>query len=345
MPKDIQPLINEGASKEDISASIFQSVVNQTISGLACGKPIRGNVAFLGGPLQFLSELRVRFIETLKLEEHQVISPDNAELYVALGAALASKDLKGIPFRSLAGRLSVLNDITVHEVERLAPLFNDEKELEDFRIRHQNSAVSQRDIKGYAGKCFLGIDAGSTTTKAVLIDESGAILYSHYGSNNGSPLKSTVKILKKIYGLLSKDAKIVNSTVTGYGEGLIKVALAVDIGEIETIAHYKAADAILPGVEFILDIGGQDMKCLKIKNGVIDSIMLNEACSSGCGSFIETFAHSLNMSVEDFAKEALLAKSPVDLGSRCTVFMNSRVKQAQKEGASVGDISQVFPIR
>ena len=335
---DIQPLINEGASKEDISASIFQSVVNQTISGLACGKPIRGNVAFLGGPLQFLSELRVRFIETLKLEEHQVISPDNAELYVALGAALASKDLKGIPFRSLAGRLSVLNDITVHEVERLAPLFNDEKELEDFRIRHQNSAVSQRDIKGYAGKCFLGIDAGSTTTKAVLIDESGAILYSHYGSNNGSPLKSTVKILKKIYGLLSKDAKIVNSTVTGYGEGLIKVALAVDIGEIETIAHYKAADAILPGVEFILDIGGQDMKCLKIKNGVIDSIMLNEACSSGCGSFIETFAHSLNMSVEDFAKEALLAKSLWNLGSRCTVFMNSRVKQAQKR-ASVGDIS------
>jgi predicted CoA-substrate-specific enzyme activase len=336
---DIQPLINEGASREDIAASIFQSVVNQTISGLACGKPIRGNVAFLGGPLQFLSELRVRFVETLKLEKRQEISPDNAELYVALGSALASKDLKGIPFRTLAGRLSVLNDITVHEVERLAPLFNDEKELEDFRIRHQNSAVSKRDIKGYAGKCYLGIDAGSTTTKAVLIDESGAILYSHYGSNNGSPLKSTVKILREIYGLLSKDAKIVNSTVTGYGEGLIKAALEVDIGEIETIAHYKAADAILPGVEFILDIGGQDMKCLKVKNGVIDSIMLNEACSSGCGSFIETFAHSLNMSVEDFAKEALLAKSPVDLGSRCTVFMNSRVKQAQKEGASVGDIS------
>ncbi|HOQ36164.1 MAG TPA: acyl-CoA dehydratase activase-related protein [Acetivibrio sp.] len=336
---DIQPLINEGAAKEDIAASIFQSVVNQTISGLACGKPIRGNVAFLGGPLQFLSELRARFVETLKLEDHQVISPENAELYVALGAALASKDLKHISFKSLASKLSVLNEVTVHEVERLAPLFGDERELEDFRTRHKNNSVPRRDIKAYAGKCFLGIDAGSTTTKAVLIDESGAILYSHYGSNNGSPLKSAVKILREIYGLLPKDAKIVNSTVTGYGEGLIKAALAVDIGEIETIAHYKAADAILPGVEFILDIGGQDMKCLKVKNGVIDSIMLNEACSSGCGSFIETFAHSLNMSVEDFAKEALLAKSPVDLGSRCTVFMNSRVKQAQKEGASVGDIS------
>lgn len=336
---DIQPLINEGASREDIAASIFQSVVNQTISGLACGKPIRGNVAFLGGPLQFLSELRTRFVETLKLEKHQVISPSNAQLYVALGAALSSKSSKVISFKSVEEKLSVLDSVTVHEVERLEPLFRDGKELEDFRARHNNNAVPRRDIKSFEGGCFLGIDAGSTTTKAALIDESGAILYSYYGSNNGSPLKSTVKILQEIYKLLPATARIVNSAVTGYGEGLIKKALDIDIGEIETIAHYKASDAILPGVEFILDIGGQDMKCLRVKNGVIDSIMLNEACSSGCGSFIETFAHSLNMDVKDFAKEALLAQMPVDLGSRCTVFMNSRVKQAQKEGASVGDIS------
>ena len=336
---DIQPLINEGASREDIAASIFQSVVNQTISGLACGKPIRGNVAFLGGPLQFLSELRVRFVETLKLEKHQIISPSNAQLYVALGAALSSKNSKVIAFKSLEEKLSVLDSVTVHEVERLEPLFRDSKELEDFRARHQKSAIPKRDIKSFEGKCFLGIDAGSTTTKAVLVDEDGAILYSYYGSNNGSPLKSAVKILKEIYGQLPNTAKIANSAVTGYGEGLIKTALDIDIGEIETIAHYKAADAVLPGVEFILDIGGQDMKCLRVKSGVIDSIMLNAACSSGSGSFIETFAHSLNMDVKDFANEALLAKMPVDLGSRCTVFMNSRVKQAQKEGASVGDIS------
>lgn len=336
---DIQPLINEGAAKEDIAASIFQSVVNQTISGLACGKPIRGNVAFLGGPLQFLPELRKRFVETLKLEKHQVISPSNAQLYVALGAALASKKSKVIPFKSLKEKLSVLDNVTVHEVERLQPLFTDEKELEEFRARHQKNSVPRRDIKNFKGKCFFGIDAGSTTTKAVLIDENGAILYSYYGSNNGSPLKSAVKILKDIYSQLPDTAVIANSAVTGYGEGLIKTALNIDIGEIETIAHYKAAEAFLPGVEFILDIGGQDMKCLRVKNGVIDSIMLNEACSSGCGSFIETFAHSLNMDVKDFANEALLAQNPVDLGSRCTVFMNSKVKQAQKEGASVGDIS------
>ncbi|HOM02468.1 MAG TPA: acyl-CoA dehydratase activase-related protein [Acetivibrio sp.] len=336
---DIQPLINEGASREDIAASIFQSVVNQTISGLACGKPIRGNVAFLGGPLQFLPELRKRFVETLKLEKHQIISPSNAQLYVALGAALSSKKAKVIPFKSLESKLSVLDSVTVHEVERLQPLFEDSRELEEFRARHRKNAVARRDIKSFEGKCYLGIDAGSTTTKAVLIDENGAILYSYYGSNNGSPLKSAVKILKEIYSQLPDTAVIANSAVTGYGEGLIKTALDIDIGEIETIAHYKAADAFLPGVEFILDIGGQDMKCLKVKNGVIDSIMLNEACSSGCGSFIETFAHSLNMDVKDFANEALLAKNPVDLGSRCTVFMNSRVKQAQKEGASVGDIS------
>lgn len=336
---DIQPLINEGAAREDIAASVFQSVVNQTISGLACGKPIRGNIAFLGGPLQFLSELRERFIETLKIADHQIVFPDNAELYVAMGAALSSKALNPVSFKSLESKLYLLNEVTVHEVERLEPLFKNEKELEEFRKRHSVSKVSIRDLAGFKGECFLGIDAGSTTTKAALIDEKGAVLYSYYGSNNGSPLNSAVTILKDIYKKLPKDARIANSTVTGYGEGLIKAALDVDIGEIETIAHYKAAEKILPGVEFILDIGGQDMKCLRVKNGVIDSIMLNEACSSGCGSFIETFAYSLNMSVKDFAVEALLARQPVDLGSRCTVFMNSRVKQAQKEGASVGDIS------
>jgi len=336
---DIQPLINEGAAREDIAASVFQAVVNQTISGLACGKPIRGNIAFLGGPLQFLSELRERFVETLNIPSHQIVFPDNAKLYVAMGAALSSKELNAVSFKSLENKLYLLNEVTIQEVERLEPLFENEKELEEFRLRHSVSKVRTSDLESFEGDCFLGIDAGSTTTKAALIDEKGTILYSYYDSNNGSPLNSAISILNDIYKKLPQNANIVNSTVTGYGEGLIKTALEVDIGEIETIAHYKAAEKILPGVEFILDIGGQDMKCLKVKNGVIDSIMLNEACSSGCGSFIETFAYSLNMSVKDFASEALLASQPVDLGSRCTVFMNSRVKQAQKEGASVGDIS------
>lgn len=336
---DIQPLLNEGANKEDIAASVFQSVVNQTISGLACGKPIRGNVAFLGGPLNYLSELRNRFIETLNLENNQVVYPENSHLFVAIGAALASKDTEIFQFSELNKKLPALNKVADHEVERLSPLFANQEELEEFRSRHSENKVIRRKLENYSGKCFLGIDAGSTTTKAVLIDEEGALLYSFYGSNEGSPIKSTVKILKELYGLMPREAEIVNSTVTGYGEALIKSALHVDIGEIETIAHYKAADYFLPGVDFILDIGGQDMKCLQIKNGVIDNIMLNEACSSGCGSFIETFAKSLNMNVRDFASEALLAQNPVDLGSRCTVFMNSRVKQAQKEGATVGDIS------
>ena len=336
---DIQPLINEGASKEDIAASVFQAVVNQTISGLACGKPIRDNVAFLGGPLQFLSELRLRFIETLKLKSHEVVFPKNAELYVALGAALESKNTKTISVESFKKRLEALNEVVVHEVERLQPLFKNSDELEKFQKRHKINKLKRRDIKTFKGECFLGLDAGSTTTKAVVIDKEGALLYSFYGSNNGSPIESAISILREIYSLMPKEAKIVNSTVTGYGEALLKAALGFDIGEIETIAHYKAAEAFLPGVDFILDIGGQDMKCLKIKNGVIDSIMLNEACSSGCGSFVETFAHSLNMNVADFAKEALVAKQPVDLGSRCTVFMNSKVKQAQKEGATVADIS------
>ncbi len=293
----------------------------------------------MGGPLYFLSELRKRFEITLNLKPEQVIFPENSQLFVAMGAALSSKECKIISFKEIKNKLPVLNTISVHEVERLKPLFNSQEELDEFRNRHAQQSVLVKPLENYKGDCFLGIDAGSTTTKAVLINNEGELLYSFYGSNEGSPLSSSIKILNDIYSKLPVDAKIVNSAVTGYGEGLIKAGLGVDIGEIETIAHYKAADFFLPGVDFILDIGGQDMKCLKIKDGVIDSIMLNEACSSGCGSFIETFAKSLNFSVEDFAEQALLAEKPVDLGSRCTVFMNSRVKQAQKEGAQVGDIS------
>lgn len=336
---DLQPLLNEGAAKEDIAVSIFQAVVNQTISGLACGKVIKGNVAFLGGPLCFLSELRQRFIETLNLTEEQVVFPENAEIFVAMGAAISSIDEIAISFNELSDRLKILNEDLNEETKALPSLFSSEEELVKFKKRHDENKVKTKDIKEHKGKCYLGIDAGSTTTKAVLINEKGELLYSYYGSNEGNPLRSVINILKDLYKKLPKEASIASSTVTGYGEGLIKNALSVDIGEVETIAHYKAANFFLPGVDFILDIGGQDMKCLKIKDGVIDSIMLNEACSSGCGSFIETFANSLNMKVQDFAKEALLSKKPVDLGSRCTVFMNSKVKQAQKEGATVGDIS------
>lgn len=336
---DIQPLLNEGATKEDIAASVFQSVVNQTISGLACGKPIRGNVGFLGGPLYFLSELRNRFIETLKLTKKQVVFPENSHLFPAKGAAIISAKENVIDFQALKDKVNGLKSFSAHEVQRLKPLFADEAEYKEFRDRHDRYRVKRGELAEYTGSCFLGIDAGSTTTKAALIGEDGALLYSFYSSNEGKPLELIVKVLKEIYSKLPAGAQIVNSCVTGYGEHLLKAALSIDHGEIETVAHYKAADFFLPGVEFILDIGGQDMKCLKIKNGVIDSILLNEACSSGCGSFIETFAHSLGMNAAQFAEAALFSKNPIDLGSRCTVFMNSRVKQAQKEGAGVNDIS------
>ena len=336
---DIQPLINEGAKKEDIAASIFQAVVNQTISGLACGKPIKGKVAFLGGPLYFLSELRNRFIETLNLKQDEIIFPKNSQLFVAKGAALSSRGEKKIKFSDLKEIVKGISSLEDSEIERLRPLFKNKKEYENFKNRHDKNKVLKKDIRDIKGKCFLGIDAGSTTTKVVLIDEDENLIFSHYGNNNGKPLKMTIEILKNLYKQLPKDAYIANATVTGYGEALIQKALSVDIGEVETIAHYKGAEHFLEGVNFILDIGGQDMKCLKVKDGVIDSILLNEACSSGCGSFIEGFGKSLNLPVKDFAKEALLAKKPVDLGSRCTVFMNSRVKQAQKEGATLGDIS------
>lgn len=336
---DVQPLLNEGVAKEDIAVSVLQAVVIQTISGLACGRPIRGNVAFLGGPLYFLSELRKRFIETLKLEEKQIIFPENSQLYVAIGAAISSIGENLVNFRNLINKLEHFETKSIAESNRLEPLFLSREEYERFKKRHEKSSVKQRDLLTFEGECFLGIDAGSTTTKIALIDGEGSLLYTYYGSNEGSPLKSTIKALKELYSKLPRKAKIVNSTVTGYGEGLIKAGLNVDIGEIETIAHYKAAEFFCPGVDFILDIGGQDMKCLKIKDGVIESILLNEACSSGCGSFLDTFASSLNMSIEEFAEKALTSTSPVDLGSRCTVFMNSRVKQSQKEGATASDIS------
>lgn len=336
---DVQPLINEGANKEDISASIFQAVVNQTIGGLACGKPIKGNVAFLGGPLYFLSELRKRFVETLDLKGKQIISPENSQLFVALGASLLSEDTNEIRFKSVVDKVKSIANIKEKNDDRLAPLFKNDNEYIEFKNRHSSSKVNRRSLDNYKGNAFLGIDAGSTTTKVTLLDEDCNLLYSNYESNEGNPIDKVVEILKNLYGILPDEVNIVSSCVTGYGESLIKSALHIDIGEIETIAHYKAAEYFLPNVDFILDIGGQDMKCLKIKNKAIDSILLNEACSAGCGSFIESFAKSLDMKIEEFAREALNSKSPVDLGSRCTVFMNSRVKQSQKEGASVADIS------
>ena len=342
---DIQPLLNEGAAKEDIAASIFQSVVNQTISGLACGRRIEGNVAFLGGPLNYLPELRKRFVETLMLTPDQVICPENSHLFVAMGAAFMSdsprpgSEVSSSKASAILNKLPQILTMQASEVGRLAPLFSSDEEMKEFYERHSKEKAVFGELSNYKGPAYLGIDAGSTTTKAVLCGSDDQILYTFYGSNFGSPFHSALKILKDVYSKIPEGAYISGSCVTGYGEGLIKAALRVDLGEIETVAHYRAAEHFLPGVEFILDIGGQDMKCLKVKNGVIQSILLNEACSSGCGSFIEAFATTLNLKISEFAKEALKAEKPVDLGSRCTVFMNSRVKQAQKEGASVADIS------
>ena len=336
---DIQPLINEGAAKEDIAASIFQAVVNQTISGLACGRPIRGNVAFLGGPLNYLSELRTRFIETLNLTDDEVIVPEEAHLLVAKGAALDSMNTEAFTPSELEAKIENLKISHDNTTKPLDPLFKNEDEYKEFKDRHNKDTVTKKELSTYEGDCFLGIDAGSTTTKLVLIDNEGNLLYSLYGSNEGNPLKSVMNMLKKLYSVLPEKAKLRFSGVTGYGEKLIQTALNVDLNEIETIAHYTAAKKFEPDVTSIVDIGGQDMKYIKMKNGSIDNIMLNEACSSGCGSFIETFAKSLNIEISEFVKEAIKSKTPVDLGSRCTVFMNSKIKQAQKEGYSVGDIS------
>ncbi len=335
---DIQPLINEGATREDLSASIFQAVVNQTISGLACGKPIRGHVAFLGGPLHFLDQLKEAFIRTLKLDEEHAITPENSHLFAAIGSAMNSKENQVMPIAELLEKLS--HGIHMEfEVARLDPLFASQEEYDAFCERHGHNHVQTGDLASYRGNCYLGIDAGSTTTKIALVGEDGSLLYSFYDNNNGSPLVTAIRSLKEIYEKLPEGAKIVHSCSTGYGEALLKSALMLDDGEVETVAHYYAAAFFNPDVDCILDIGGQDMKCIKIKNQTVDSVQLNEACSSGCGSFIETFAKSLNYSVADFAKEALFAEHPIDLGTRCTVFMNSKVKQAQKEGASVADIS------
>lgn len=343
---DVQPLLNEGAKKEDIAASIFQSVVTQTISGLACGRPIRGYVAFLGGPLQYLPELRKRFYETLELDDEHIIVPDNAHLFVAGGCALASMNAVPELLSDVVERLENLGDVQGNEVVRLPPLFKDEEDYKEFKERHDNEKVRREDLATYEGAAYLGIDAGSTTFKAALISEDGALSWSTYMNNKGDVLGCAKRAVAELYNQLPLDSasgkskvRIGHVTVTGYGEALLLEALRVDSGEIETVAHLRGSEEMLPGVEFILDIGGQDMKCLRVKDGVIEHIMLNEACSSGCGSFIESFASGLDLSVSEFAQSAIEARNPVDLGSRCTVFMNSRVKQAQKEGATVGDIA------
>lgn len=336
---DIQPLINDGAKTSDIAASIFQAVVNQMISGLACGHPIKGNVAFLGGPLEYLSELRKRFIETLNLKEDEIIFPQNAKFFVALGAALLAEAEEGKELETLIKRFDSENAEALSDTKYLRPLFVNESELNQFRERHAKAKISRASIENAEGPLFLGIDAGSTTTKAALINKDKELLYEHYSNNEGDPLNVVKQILTEIYSELPKSAYIGRSVVTGYGEALIMAAYKIDAGEIETMAHYKAARTFMPEVSFILDIGGQDMKCMQIYDGAISNIMLNEACSSGCGSFIETYAKSVSMSVPQFAAEALMSKQPVDLGTRCTVFMNSKVKQAQKEGSSIADIS------
>ncbi|WP_081391987.1 2-hydroxyacyl-CoA dehydratase [Paenibacillus odorifer] len=337
---DVQPLLNEGARREDVAASIFQSIVNQTISGLACGRPIRGRVAFLGGPLTFLPALRQRFAETLELAAEDILFPERSQYFVAIGAALSEADPVVLPLSSWITRIAAV-DFTADRAAdaELPPLFENAAELAEFRLRHGKASAARSDLALYRGPCYLGIDAGSTTTKLVLTGSADEILYTFYGSNKGNPLHSVSDALKEIYRVLPEGCHIAGSYVTGYGEGLIKAALRTDGGEVETVAHYKAASKFMPEVDFILDIGGQDMKCIKIRGGAIDSLMLNEACSAGCGSFLESFASALGLGIEEFAKTALEATQPVNLGSRCTVFMNSKVKQVQKEGASLADLS------
>ena len=335
---DIQPLINEGATRADLAASIFQAVVNQTISGLACGKPIRGCVAFLGGPLHFLPELKRAFIRTLKLTPQTTVDPENSHLFAAMGAALESGAVEPVDIDELLDRLGQDLAYTM-EMPRLPALFETEADYDAFCRRHARAVVPKGDLATYTGDCFLGIDAGSTTTKVALIGTEGQLLYSYYAGNRGSPIETAKTALGELLERLPAGARIARACSTGYGEELLKSAFCLDEGEVETIAHCTAASFFLPEVDCVLDIGGQDMKCIRLKDGAVDSIMLNEACSSGCGSFIENFANSLGLTAQSFAQEALHGKNPVDLGTRCTVFMNSNVKQAQKEGVSVADIS------
>lgn len=334
---DIQPLINQGAKKEDIAASIFQAVVDQTVSGLAQGRKIEGNVLFLGGPLYFFKALQNAFKKTLKLSDENAIFPDNAPCFISIGAALYAKGGEETTLDEIIQKLEKVNggDHVVYG----EPLFADHDEYTQFVERHKQNDLQFEDIRTYKGDAYLGIDSGSTTTKLILITPDSKILFSHYQTNNGQPLEIVVEKLKELYALAENRIVIRGSAVTGYGEELIKAALKIDFGIVETVAHFKAALYFNPNVDFIIDIGGQDIKCFKVKNHAIDSIMLNEACSSGCGSFIQTFAKAMNMNISDFARLGLFAKHPVELGSRCTVFMNSSVKQAQKEGASVEDIS------
>ncbi len=334
---DIQPLLNQGAAKEDISASIFQAVVDQTVSGLAQGRRIKGKVLFLGGPLYFLKGLRKAFITTLNLTDENAVFPENAPCFMSLGAALYSSGVEEESIDDLIAKIESVKESD--EIVTGKPLFADKEEYAEFVKRHRATDLKFADIESYKGDCYLGIDSGSTTTKLMLITPDCRILWSHYQSNNGQPLDIVISKLKELYALAGGRIKIRGSAVTGYGEDLIKSAIKADFGIVETVAHFKAALHFNPKVDFIIDIGGQDIKCFKIKNGAIDSIMLNEACSSGCGSFIQTFARAMGMEIDKFSEKGLYAKKPVELGSRCTVFMNSAVKQAQKEGASVEDIS------
>ncbi len=336
---DIQPLLNQGANKADVAASIYQAVVNQTIAGLAQGRRIKGKVLFLGGPLYYCLGLRQRFVETLKLKEEDAIFPEYGRFAVAMGAALyAEKSGSTLTAEELLSKIKAAKENAV-SANRLPPLFASQEEFRAFKTRHALSTVPRKDINDYSGKAFLGIDCGSTTTKLVLISESREILYSYYSSNKGNPVEVVREELTKIYDLIEDRIEICGCAVTGYGEELIKHAFGVDAGVVETIAHYTAAKHFQPKVDFILDIGGQDIKCFRIRNGAIDSIMLNEACSSGCGSFLETFAKSMGCDIAEFATKGIFGNNPVNLGSRCTVFMNSSVKQSQKEGAATEDIS------
>ena len=335
---DIQPILNQGGRKEDVAASIFQAVVDQTVAGLTQGRELTGTIVFLGGPLHFLSGLRQRFVETLKLDEEHAIFPEDGDCFAAIGAALCTEDN---PTKSFEEFLDLLEHAATvsSPVDTMDPLFHTPAEYEAFARRHQSMTVPTVDLATYAGPAYLGIDAGSTTTKMVLIDPEGNILYSFYHSNQGNPVSIVLPQLREIYAQCGDRVTIRGAAVTGYGEDLIKNAFSCDLGLVETVAHLNAARHFTPGVDFIIDIGGQDMKCFKIRGGAVDSILLNEACSSGCGSFIETFAKALGYSIAEFSRMGLFAKHPVNLGSRCTVFMNSSVKQAQKDGASVEDIS------
>ncbi len=335
---DIQPLINDGATKADLAASVFQAVVNQTISGLACGKPIRGHVAFLGGPLHFLPELRNAFIRTLRLTEETAIVPEDSHLFAAMGAALSAEGEAGRPIDALIDTLG-RGVMLTFELKRMEPLFENHEAYAAFARRHRRARVRRGDLAAYRGNAFLGVDAGSTTTKLALIGEAGELLWHSYAGNQGSPIRTAIDALADLKEKLPAGVTIARACSTGYGEELLKSAFRLDEGEVETIAHVTAASFFDPEVDCVLDIGGQDMKCIKLKNGSVDTILLNEACSSGCGSFLENFASSMGYTAQGFAKEALFAPNPVDLGTRCTVFMNSNVKQAQKEGATVQDIS------